>query len=221
MEKTYPADGACIRPSNRWFVLARGNMKKLSGIQKAFTTVGGLAILPVLLFSTPTTAKAQTITNMTAGGSISLYSVIDSNLEVQVGDKLFGNFFFSYNDTSGGSQVPVTESNVTLSTISNVIGFGLQFSQPLLAVGPIVKDIVFEYSAQVVQPSSNMISDIHLSITGTDGNGGVGSVGETAYVGGFGGTTVGTFRPPYRLRQMMWPLPISFPRCKSCGSRKT
>jgi PEP-CTERM motif len=166
----------------------------MTGIQKMFTTMAVSAVVVVLLFSTPTVARAQTTTNMTAGGQISLATVINNNLDVQVGDKLFGNFSFSYNDTSGGTQVPVTESNVTLSTISNVIGFGLQFSQPLLAIGPIVKDIVFQYSAQVVQPSSSLISDIHLTITGSDGNGGLGTVGETASVGGFGATTVGTLQ---------------------------
>src|SRR5690242_20630683 len=83
---------------------------------------------------------AQT-TNMTSGGTISLATVIANGLSVQVGDKLFGNFFFSYNDTDGLTNDDLTVSNVTLSTVSNVIGFGLEFQQPLLAIGPVIKDI--------------------------------------------------------------------------------
>jgi len=133
---------------------------------------------------------AQTVTNMTAGGTISLATVIDNNLQVQVGDKLFGNFFFSYSDLAGITSDPLTESNVVLSTVSNVIGFGLQFTQPLLAIGSDIKDIVFEYTAAVTDPT-NLISDIHLAITGSAGNGGLGTVAEQAFVGGFGATSVG------------------------------
>ena len=134
---------------------------------------------------------AQTVTNMTAGGTISLATVIDNNLQVQVGDKLFGNFFFQYSDTDGLSSDDLTESNITLSTIANVVGFGLQFTQPLLAIGPVIKDIGIQYTASVTDPT-NMISDIHLAITGSAGNGGLGTVGEQALVGGFGGTNVGS-----------------------------
>jgi PEP-CTERM motif len=162
----------------------------MTGIQKLFTTMAVSALVVVLLFSTPTIARAQTITNMTAGGTISLATVIDNSLQVQVGDKLFGNFFFSYLDTDGISSDDLTRSNVTLSTIANVIGFGLQFQQPLLAVGPVIKDIVIEYTAAVTNPT-NFISDIHLSITGSAGNGGLGTVGENVFNNGFGGTSVG------------------------------
>ena len=162
----------------------------MTGDQKVFATIAASALVTVLLFSTPTTARAQTITNMTTGGTISLATVIDNNLEVQVGDKLFGNFFFSYLDTDGLTSDDLTRSNVTLSTIANVIGFGLQFQQPLLAIGPVVKDITIQYTAAVTNPT-NFISDIHLSITGSAGNGGLGTVGENAFDNGFGGTSVG------------------------------
>jgi hypothetical protein len=157
---------------------------------KVFTTMAASALVVVFLLSTPTIARAQGITNLTAGGTISLATVIDNNLQVQVGDKLFGNFFFSYNDTDGIASDDLTRSNVTLSTVSNVIGFGLQFQQPLLAIGPVIKDIVFQYTATVTDPNF-LISDIHLSITGSAGNGGLGTVGEQAFVGGFGATSVG------------------------------
>jgi len=166
-------------------------MKKATGIQKVFTTIGASALMIVLLFSIPTTARAQTITNMTAGGTISLSTVIDSNLDVQVGDKLFGNFAFTYNDLAGNTSDPLTESNVTISTVSNIIGFGLQFTQPLEAIGADEKDITFEYTASVVQPSSNMISDIHLAMTGSAGNGGLGTIAEQVFTGGFGANSAG------------------------------
>jgi hypothetical protein len=157
---------------------------------KTFTMMAVSALAVVFLVSIPVSARGQTITNLTAGGTISLATVIDNNLQVQVGDKLFGNFFFSYNDTDGIASDDLTRSNVTLTTISNVIGFGLQFQQPLLAIGPVIKDIVFQYTATVTDPN-NLISDIHLSITGSAGNGGLGTVGEQAFVGGFGATSVG------------------------------
>jgi len=166
-------------------------MKKATGFQKVFTTIGASALMVVFLFSTPTVGRAQTTTNMTAGGTISLSTLIDSNVDVQVGDKLFGNFFFSYSDGAGNNSNPLTESNVVVSTVSNVVGFGLQFTQPLEAIGSDIKDIVFEYTASVVQPSANLISDIHLAMTGSAGNGGLGTIDEQVFTGGFGANSVG------------------------------
>jgi hypothetical protein len=159
----------------------------MTTVHKVFTTMAACAL--ALLFSTATTVSAQ-VTNLTGGGSISLATVIDNGLSVQVGDKVFGNFFFSYSDTDGLTSDDLTRSNVTLTTLSNIIGFGLQFSQPLLAIGPVSKDIEFQYTATVADPT-NLISDIHLSITGSAGNGGLGTVGEQVFTGGFSGTSVG------------------------------
>src|SRR5271169_1030806 len=159
----------------------------MTGNQKVFTTMAASAL--VLLFSAATPVRAQ-VTNLTNGGSINLATVIGNGLSVLDGDKLFGNFFFSYNDTDGITSDDLTMSNVTLTTVSNVIGFGLQFQQPLLAVGPVIKDITLQYSATVTN-SSNLISDIHLDINGSAGNGGLGTVSEFAFVGGIGATTVG------------------------------
>jgi PEP-CTERM motif len=162
----------------------------MTGIQKVFTTMAASAL--VLLFSTTTIVRAQT-TNLTGGQTISLATLIDNGLGVQIGDKLFRDFFFSYSDTDGLSSDDLTRSNVVLTALMNNIGFGVSFQQPLLAIGPVIKDIVFKYSATVTDPS-NSISDIHLDITGSAGNGGLGTVGESVFTGGFGATQVGSIQ---------------------------
>ena len=162
----------------------------MTGSQKAFTTMAVSAL--VLLFSTTTLVRAQT-TNLTGGQTISLATVIDNGLGVQIGDKLFRDFFFSYSDSDGIASDDLTRSNVVLTALVNNIGFGVSFQQPLLAIGPVIKDIVLKYSATVTDPS-NSISDIHLDITGSAGNGGLGTVGESAFVGGFGATQVGSLQ---------------------------
>ncbi|HUK83555.1 MAG TPA: PEP-CTERM sorting domain-containing protein [Verrucomicrobiae bacterium] len=160
--------------------------------QKVFTTMAASALVVVLLFSSPTIATAQ-VTNLTAGQSIGLATIIDNGLKVQIGDKQFGDFFFSYVDTDGITGNDLITSNVNVTALSNDIGFGLSFQEPLLALGPVNKHIVFEYTATVTDPNF-LISDIHLSITGSAGNGGLGTVGENVFVGGFGGTNVGSIQ---------------------------
>jgi len=161
----------------------------MTGNQKAFTTMAASALVAVLLFSSPTVATAQ-VTNLTAGQSIGLATVIDNGLKVQIGDKQFADFFYSYLDTDGNSANDLSRSNVTLTALSNDIGFGLSFQEPLLALGPVIKDVAIKYSATVTDPNF-LISDIHLSITGSAGNGGLGTVGEDVFNNGFGGTNVG------------------------------
>jgi hypothetical protein len=160
------------------------------GNQKVLTTMAASAVVVVILFSTPPIARAQGTTNLAPGQTISLATVIDNSLNVQIGDKRFGDFFFSYLDTDGIAANDLTRSNVNLTALANNFGFGVSFQQPLLAVGPVTKDIVFKYTATVTDPNF-LISDIHLSITGSAGNGGLGTVGEDTFVGGFGATNVG------------------------------
>ena len=162
----------------------------MTGSQKVFTTMAASAL--VFLFSTTTVVRAQT-TNLTGGQTISLATVIDNGLGVQIGDKLFRDFFFSYIDTDLITSDDLTRSNVVLTALVNNIGFGVSFQQPLLAIGPVIKDIVFKYSVTVTDPT-NSISDIHLDITGSAGFGGLGTVGENVFVGGFGGTQVGSIQ---------------------------
>jgi hypothetical protein len=161
----------------------------MRGNQKVFTTMAVSALVVMFLFSAPTTARAVT-TNLTAGQSINLATVIDNGLSVWIGDKVFGDFFFNYSDLLGSPDVALAASNVNVRALSNDIGFGLEFLEPLIAVNDRMKDITFEYTAAVTN-SSNLISDIHLSITGSANNGGIGTVGENVFSNGFGGTVVG------------------------------
>jgi hypothetical protein len=73
----------------------------------------------------------------------------------------------------------------------NDIGFRLEFTLPLTAGDMDFKDIAFEYTAAVTN-SSNLISDIHLSITGATSGDAIANVSENATTGGFGVGLVGT-----------------------------
>jgi len=152
---------------------------------------GAIILLAVAFFAAATTESATT-TNLTAGGTISLATIIDfpGGLNVQIGDKNFADFFFSYIDSNGNPNDDLTKSNVLLTALMNDIGFGISLQQPFIAVGGDFKDIAFKYSVTVTDPNFH-ISDIHLSITGSAGNGGLGTVGEDAFIGGFGATKVG------------------------------
>ena len=133
----------------------------MRGNQKLFTAMAVSAVVVVCLFSAPTIATAVT-TNLTAGQSINLATVIDNNMSVWIGDKVFGGF--SWDNLNAPD---VAASNVDLKAILNLndIGFRLTL-QPTLTAGDMdFKDVVFEYTA-VVTNSSNLISDIHLGITG-------------------------------------------------------
>jgi len=156
----------------------------MNGDQKTLTTIAAFVLAVVLLFSTPTTVRAQ-VTNLNPGQSINLATVIGNNLTLQIGDKQFGNFYFSY------SASDMTVSNINVTALSNLIGFGLQFQQPLSAIGAQNKILGIGYTATVTDPN-NLISDIHLSIVGSAGGAGTGTVNEAALIGGFNGTTVAT-----------------------------
>ena len=155
----------------------------MTRIQKAFTTIAASAVVVVLLFSAPTVTRAQT-TNLATGQTISLATIIDNGLHVQIGDKNFADFSFLYGDNNGNALDDLTRSNVNLTALSNNIGFGLSFQQPLLAIATATNNIVLKYTVTVTDPGF-FISDIHLSITGSAGNGGHGTVVEYAAIGDF------------------------------------
>jgi hypothetical protein len=148
-------------------------------------------------------SQALVITNLNPTEQINLGTIIDNGLSVQVGDKLFSDFVFTYNDTDGNPLTDLTRSNVTIIALQNDFGIGMSFTQPLIALGLVYKDITLKYSATVTDPNF-AISDLHLSITGSANNGGVGSVAEDAFLGGWGATNVGhlqadTTNPPTNL----------------------
>jgi len=147
------------------------------------------AVAVLLLFLVPTISRAVT-TNLNAGDSINLATLIDNSLSVQIGDKVFGDFSFSYNDF-GAPDTDLASSNINVKALDNDIGFGLEFQEPLIAINTKTKDVKFQYTAMVATNYSNLISDIHLSITGSSGGAGTGTVGEDVFNDNFGGTLVG------------------------------
>jgi hypothetical protein len=161
----------------------------MRGNQKVFTTMAVSALVVMFLFSAPTTARAVT-TNLTAGQSINLKTLIDNSLSVEIGDKVFGDFSFAYLEL-GAPDVALAASNVNVRALSNDIGFGLEFLEPLIAVNNKSKQVIFQYTAMVDTNYSNLISDIHLAITGSRGGAGTGTVGEDVFNDSFGGTVVG------------------------------
>ena len=161
----------------------------MRGKLKFFTTIAVSALVAALLSLMPATASADT-TNLTAGQSINLATLIDNGLSVEIGDKVFGDFYFNYQDL-GAPDVALASSNVNVRALSNDIGFGLEFLEPLIAVNDKNKLVTFEYTAMVDPDFSNLISDIHLAITGSRGGAGTGTVNEDVFNDSFGGTQVG------------------------------
>lgn len=158
----------------------------MTGKLKVFTTMAVSALVAAILSLIPTTASAVT-TNLTAGEEINLATVINSGLSVWIGDKVFEGF--SWDNLNAPD---VAASNVDLKAILNLndIGFRLTLQPTLTAGDTDFKDIVFEYTVAVTN-SSNLISDIHLGITGATSGDAIGSVGENAFAGGFGAGLVG------------------------------
>jgi len=161
----------------------------MTGKLKVFAAMAISALVAVLLFLIPTTASAVT-TNLNAGESVNLLTLIDSSLSVQIGDKVFGDFF--WNDTYDSGAPDMAASNVNVKALLNLNDIGLRLEFLPVTAGPgEFKDFVFEYTVAVTN-SPNLISDMHLSIDGTAGGSAFASVGETAHVGGLGGTIVGS-----------------------------
>jgi hypothetical protein len=136
-------------------------------------------------------ARADSVTNLNPGESINLATVLaNTGVSVQIGDKLFGDFFFSYVDTDGTALNDLIASNVVLTALSNQVGFGLSFQTPLITVSNVVKDLVLKYSAQVLAEGF-AISDVHLAFTSSVGGLGTATIGESVFTNGFGGDAVG------------------------------
>jgi len=155
------------------------------------TPSAAACVVLTLLFGLTSPARADVITNLNPGESVNLATVLsETGKAVQIGDKLFDDFFFSYVDTDLDSTDELIASNVVLTALSNDIGFGLSFQTPLLAAGNVTKDIVLKYSVQVLNPT-NLISDAHLSFTATTLGLGTADIGEDIYTNGFGADNIG------------------------------
>jgi hypothetical protein len=156
--------------------------------QKAFTTTAAFVLVAVLLFSSPTTAPADVI-NLNPGDTVNMATLTNSGVAVQIGDKQFGDFVYLYTDNSP-SNIDITAANVNVTALSNVVGFGVSFTEPMSVVGNDTRDIVLKYTVTVTDPNFK-ISDIHLSITGSAFGNGSGQVGEDVFNDGWGLTNVG------------------------------
>jgi len=132
----------------------------------------------------PSSVQAQVI-NLTNGGSLNYAYLTNSTVSVLIADKLFGNFGFRYTDTTGSTNDNLTASDLELSALSNQEGFGVSIQVPLVAQGPVTKDLSLEFSVQVVD-SANMISGVQLQVVGSASGLGVANVSETVSTKGFG-----------------------------------
>ena len=161
----------------------------MRGNTKLLNTVAVSALVAVCLFLAPTVATAVT-TNLNAGESINLKTVVDNNLSVWIEDKVFESF--SWSPIVFGSDLDAVASNVNLKAISNLsgIGFRLEFQLPMTVGDFDIKEVAFQYKVAVTN-SSNLISALHLSVTGSSAGGAQWAVSETAHTGGFGGGIVG------------------------------
>jgi hypothetical protein len=142
-------------------------------------------ILALVLCGIVASNSQAQITNLSNGGSINYSALNGTNLSVQIGDKLFSNFGFSYVDTDGNSGDDLLASALVLSSLSNQIGFGVSLQLPLVATGTVIKDITIKFSATVLDPNQK-ISDMHLNFTGSASGNGISEVSESVFTNGFG-----------------------------------
>lgn len=147
-------------------------------------------ILAVLLLGIGVGNSRAQITNLSGGGSINYAALTTTNLSVQIGDKLFGNFGFSYIDTDGNPGDDLIASNLVLSALSNQVGFGVSLQLPLVATGTVIKDLKIQFTATVLDPNKK-ISDMHLDFTGSASGNGIGEVSESVFTNGFGSGNIG------------------------------
>jgi hypothetical protein len=158
------------------------------GNQKSYATIAASALVALLLFSSPTTVRAA-VTNLNQNETINLATVIDNGLAIQIGDKQFGDFGFGYSDNSD-TNIDLVAANVNITALSNVVGFGVSFTEPLSAAGVDDKHIMLQYTVLVTDPNFR-ISDIHLSITGVAFGNGFGQADEDVFNDAFNGNNVG------------------------------
>ncbi|MGD0060054.1 MAG: PEP-CTERM sorting domain-containing protein [Verrucomicrobiia bacterium] len=157
----------------------------MSSIKGCLSKSARVVLFVTLVGALSSSVHAQ-VTNLSNGGSINFaYLTTNSTASVLIGDKLFGNFGFQYTDTTGNTNDFVAPSDLVLSAFSNEIGFGVSIQMPLVADGPVIKDLSLQFSVQVVN-SANMISGVELQVVGAASGLGVANVSETVSTEGFG-----------------------------------
>ena len=146
-------------------------------------------------------SSAEIVTNLAPGQSVDLGSYLDpSGKAILIGDKLFDDFFYS----AGGTTTNLLPAGaITLSALSNSVGFGLSFGAPFNTTNNVLKDFIIKYSVTVTN-APFLISDIHMTYNGTIISGGYNSVTETAFdAAGFGVNVLGQIdvhNPPPQLQ---------------------
>jgi hypothetical protein len=132
-----------------------------------------------------------TVTNLTPGESIDLGSLLQrGDKSVQVGDKLFSDFSFSYCDKGPGCGDYLRASDVTIDATQNGFGYGLSLQLPLSVTHDCTEDVVFKFSVQVVDPLQQQISGVELGLQAHVTGDGYADVSEKVYTNGFCGATI-------------------------------
>jgi MYXO-CTERM domain-containing protein len=135
--------------------------------------------------------KAGTVTNLTPGESIDLGRLLQcGDKSIQVGDKLFGDFSFSYCDKGPGCGDDLRASDVTIDASENGFGYGLSLQMPLSASRDSTEDVVFKFSVQVVDPLQQQISGVELGLQAQVAGNGYADVSEKVFTNGFCGATI-------------------------------
>jgi hypothetical protein len=150
-------------------------------------------------------STAGTVTNLQPFQSVLLDGYVGTDNAILIGDKLFGDFFYVASNSSG-SATNLPAGAVSVSALSNSVGFGLSFGAPFHTTNNLLKDFIIRYSVAVTNNPGFLISDIHLSYNGTVINNGYNSVTEQAFTGGFGVGSIGlinVFNPPQTLETNM------------------
>ena len=99
--------------------LGRDMMASLKRSESFRSCIPTILALPLLGIGAGR-SQAQ-VTNLSGGGSINFSALTSGNLSVQIGDKLFSNFGFSYVDTDGNPGDDLLASALVLSSLSNQV----------------------------------------------------------------------------------------------------
>lgn len=152
----------------------------------------GAVILVMAGLAWCSVSTAEIVTNLNPGQSVDLGSYLDpSGKAILIGDKLFDDFFYVASDSSGSTTNLLPAGAITLSALSNSVGFGLSFGAPFHTTNNFLKDFIIKYSVTVTN-APFLISDLHLSYNGSVIGGGYNIVTETAYDSlGFGVNVLG------------------------------
>lgn len=159
--------------------------KNMRSIKGCLSKCAQIAIFVALVGALCSSAPAQ-VTNLSNGGSISFANLTNSTASVLIGDKLFGNFTFSYISSDTNASDNLVPADLVLSALSNQVGFGISIQLAGFSAEAMdFKDIALTFSAQVTN-SPNLISGVDLSINGGATGMGEANVSENIYTEGIG-----------------------------------